>query len=624
MKFNVNEALSAAGSGKFNVDDALKSASAKKQPVGVLGTLKKIDQDIPDAGTALMNLIPDTVKLGWQGIKQVPGLVNDAKELADYVLPINAASRAGAQDLENRMGNVVNKGASLLKGAAGKAGLMNASPQDTQIADAAYSWLKKNLTGPNIKNYIEQHPAHALLNLGLALDGAGNIIKVGGAADKGANLADFGEALAKAPFKVTAEAAKLPLKAIPDSLIERTYASGVKLPLSRKWTKVAGEDQVSARTRAIRKGLEAEALPNETGVEIANKGMQDAGNAIEGIVDSLTKQGQSAKTSDVIKGLKGAYERMMASGDPDSMAGAQKLEEMGNFIKQKYGDTMTAQELQDFKKQSYHEINYDKPTANGVIAQAKELGKKGMANAAMNLLEEMNPEIKTANRNWADYKLLKEALERASGRIQNHDLISLGDEVAGAAGAAAAGGPGGAMTALARHIIMRPAIRARLAILLNKLKNAGSVASDIADVADEVPSPETAQLEGSGHPALPPGTNFILKGSPVDFTMREAPAPGTGEPVKITAHLRPQLNYVSKTITQIVNSGLPVNEQDQTILALAQRYPEAFKALHGTKQLAYGGPKFMSPEETAWLRAQALLRRFEAAKNKTKFIEGIR
>ena len=489
MPLDINAALNQGNSvGKLDINAAL---SGPKKPVGIL---QRIEGAVPDPFKTLENLIPDTGRLVWQGIKQIPGLVNDAKELADYVLPINAASRAGARDLENRTGAMAKRAVGLGLGLAGKTGIIKTSTENTEAADQALAWLKTHATAQNIKNYIEQHPAHALFNAGLALDGAGNIVEVAGAADKGAAISELGRGLAGVPFKATAEAAKLPLgiiaKAVPDTLIERTYASGVKLPLSRKWTKVAGEDAVSARTRAVKKGLAAEALPNETGVNIASKGMEEAGNQIESIINELTAQGKSAKTSDVIKGLRGAYERMMASGDPDSLAGAQKLQEMGKFLRDKYGDTMTAQELQDFKKQSYAEINYDKPTANGVVAQAKELGKKGMANRAMNLLEEMNPELKNANRSWADYRLLKEALERASGRIQNHDLISLGDEVAGAAGAAAAGGPGGVITALSRHIIMKPTVRARLAILLNRLKKAGSVAADVTDITREVPSPE--------------------------------------------------------------------------------------------------------------------------------------
>lgn len=239
---------------------------------------------------------------------------------------------------------------------------------------------------------------------------AGKDILTGGAMEAGGQVLGKGIDLAGAYISKS-------------GLPEMMYASSVKMPLYRKWTKVRGPEATTDIKRAVAKGLEEKVPPSEYGLEMARAGKIQSGKAIH---EEVARTPGTASTDDILEnGLK----RVVA----EAKKGEAPMRELETI--QKYVDDfraarsgeMTAQEMQDLKTWLYSRANYDK--INGKADALVEAMRKGLAHELRLQLEILNPSLRSVNESNAGWRLLEEALDRSLARRGNRDIINLGTKV---------------------------------------------------------------------------------------------------------------------------------------------------------------------------------------------------
>jgi hypothetical protein len=248
---------------------------------------------------------------------------------------------------------------------------------------------------------------------------------------------------------------------------ERLYGSAIKLPLSKKWTEVLPGREVSKRTQAVEAGLENRIPPSEYGVEKITSLEKQARSAVDDIIDVGAAQGDTVVTEDLIKkGLAKAYERASKSSDP---VGAKSLVDDIAEKFRAHGDTVPTDKLNAIKRQLYDEVKWGGTEATALATQLTTMGKKGIAHEAMVSLEELYPQIAVLNKNDASYIALKEAIERATARMGNNDIVGLSTKMLGVRSLP---------MAVFEWTIGHPQVKSRLAFALRKVGQAqGNVVS---------------------------------------------------------------------------------------------------------------------------------------------------
>ena len=87
------------------------------------------------------------------------------------------------------------------------------------------------------------------------------------------------------------------------------------------------------------------------------------------------------------------------------------------------GDTVSVQQLQEFKKQAYKKINYDRSNMLGDLG--RETALKDAARAAKEAIEEVVPAVKKPNAKLSALYEVLPPTARASSRIENKDLFGI-------------------------------------------------------------------------------------------------------------------------------------------------------------------------------------------------------
>jgi len=107
------------------------------------------------------------------------------------------------------------------------------------------------------------------------------------------------------------------------TLPERLYGSAIKMPLSKKWTKLLPGEEVTARERAAAEGIKERVRGTEYGLEKARSLERETREQIDAVITSGSAAGGTIKTKEIVDaGLKNAYEAAGNSSDP---VGAKKI-----------------------------------------------------------------------------------------------------------------------------------------------------------------------------------------------------------------------------------------------------------------------------------------------------------
>ena len=140
---------------------------------------------------------------------------------------------------------------------------------------------------------------------------------------------------------------------------------------------------------------------------------------------------------------------------------------------------VSAKELQDFKVNTYENINWNE--MKGKVDPTKNKINKAMGKAAKQEIEKLAPETKDINRRWGALAELGAPHERAVGRVGNRDIMGIRGPLAtgamatiGGAGGGQAGGLAGAvaggLAGAGLTLLDNPRFKAMLGIKLNDVK----------------------------------------------------------------------------------------------------------------------------------------------------------
>jgi hypothetical protein len=270
------------------------------------------------------------------------------------------------------------------------------------------------------------------------------------------------------------------------SIPQRLAASSIKMPLSRKWTKMRGEEGTSLTKQAVDKMLEEKIHPSEYGLEQTKAGRASTGKAIGEEVSRT--EGTVDIDSLMSEGLKKARENAKNGENP--IKELEAIDKWEEAFRASRSDKLTPTEAQRLKIELYRRINFDKTSGAG--DSIVETIRKGVAHDAMTKLEELNPKLAELNKSDAGYILLQEALERSLARRSNRDIIGLGTKVL----LGRESWPLAAFNATVGH----PQVKATMAIVLNKAKTAAQ-----RSIANRPTAPtESFSLDRTYSESLPP------------------------------------------------------------------------------------------------------------------------
>ncbi len=204
---------------------------------------------------------------------------------------------------------------------------------------------------------------------------------------------------------------------------QRLYSSAVKMPLSQKWVKARGPEGTSNVKMAVNKGIGEKVPPSEYGLEVAKAGKADAAKVIDAEVSKMTG---TFSTDEILNnGLARAIEKAQKGEAP--LKDLERISKFATDLQAGRSGKLTPKELNDLKKELYELANYDK--MYGKSDSLIETMRKGIAHEARLQLQAANPALKGANVNYAEWRLLEEALERSLARRSNRDIVGLGTKV---------------------------------------------------------------------------------------------------------------------------------------------------------------------------------------------------
>jgi hypothetical protein len=259
--------------------------------------------------------------------------------------------------------------------------------------------------------------------------------------------------------------------------------------------------------RLVKTGLENKVYPTFKGMERLEKKIDVLNDQISTMIDSAAKTGGKIPLGRLIKGFKEL--KYTYAGEVHGKAKIKALTKFQNetiktFVKYRKRGYMTVKEAQDFKKSVYRDLKnayymaVDEPVPKRVAMQAGRNVREA--------IEAIVPEIKNVNRTDGDLLFLRHEIDAAVKNISKRDMVSITAIVkgggGGAVGGAVAGPPGAKLGAVIGTILgvidSRPTLKARLAVLIYKMKARGMdvkitpavarlIGAEVGQITEQIP-----------------------------------------------------------------------------------------------------------------------------------------
>ena len=182
-------------------------------------------------------------------------------------------------------------------------------------------------------------------------------------------------------------------------------------------------------------------------------------------------------------------------------------------------------ELNAMKQGTYRTLGN---RAYGELKSAQIEGEKGLAHRGMEEVEAQFPEVKGTNKQLGSLLDLRPYLEKAISGMGNKTWTSLGDMVAAGVGGAAHGPLGAAGAVVMRHIMGSPAVKSKLALMINAARSSAGLPIDTAATAARINRyvDSLDQVLSAGK-ATAPGAATAL---PMAASGNQQQAPATAQP----------------------------------------------------------------------------------------------
>jgi hypothetical protein len=224
----------------------------------------------------------------------------------------------------------------------------------------------------------------------------------------------------------------------------------------------------------VNTALENQIAPTYSGLKKLNEKINFYNEEIGKAIDSAVETGEKIPVDKMFDGFDAMSKEILeTSGRPikgfnEFKAVKDEILEAEEMLKRK---ELTPREAQNKKIKMYRELEkeYSKLMEHPASVDARMAVAKNLRLA----IEEIVPDIKYLNEKDGLFLELKDSLTRATERISNRDLLSLGT-TAKAAGGGAIGGPTGLAAGLALGLLdSQPKIKSRLALIIKKLQDVG-------------------------------------------------------------------------------------------------------------------------------------------------------
>lgn len=348
-----------------------------------------------------------------------------------------------------------------------------------QIVDDMVDALGERYGGiENIKRTIAEDPvgfvgdlAGVITGGGAAIKGLGALSKVKGITSAGRVATKIGGALE--PVTGVGKLAKVTAsKIIPKNVPSNLYESAAKFS-----TVIPEKDRLKLSKTALDNAI----MPTAKGLDSVREKINEFNTKITGLIDDATEAGEKIPVNALFKEfgqLRGAI-----SSEPIARRSAIKKVAKDihrDFTEIRGKDFLTPREAQALKQDVYKTTEgYYNSLKN---SPARVEAKHAVARAAKDSLEKIFPEIKELNRKEGALIDLKKQLEKSASRIANRDLIGIGVPIKGSLGAAT-GGPIGAAAMAGIGMLDTPKVKARLAIVANRLREKGIMFSEDSNLS---------------------------------------------------------------------------------------------------------------------------------------------
>lgn len=255
----------------------------------------------------------------------------------------------------------------------------------------------------------------------------------------------------------------LPTKVNPNSLLGRMLLLG-KTPEGAYESALKPSTTLGAaeRTKIAQTGL-------QEGIPVSQKGFQKLGDLIDNVNQDISKTiasdpNRPVNTAPAVQNLSGVRQRFANQVNPRS--DMQAIQNAADEFTQTFPGQIPAEQAQAVKQGTYRALG-DK--AYGEISTASKESQKALARGLKDELAQQFPEL--SNLNARDSRLinLQDSLERAVGRIGNHQLLGIGTPIAaGAVKAVSGSGKLAAIAGVMKAVLDNPSVKSNLAIALSQ------------------------------------------------------------------------------------------------------------------------------------------------------------
>lgn len=314
------------------------------------------------------------------------------------------------------------------------------------------------------KSTAMQDPVGLLGDASMILTGGGSAAaKMPGMIGKAGKTAQRA-GMAMEPINMARGAAKTAIaKGVSPNLPRGLYESSAKFSTTLPKAK---------RLALAETALKHKILPTSKGVDMVNDLITGLDTKVNSLISEATATGKTIPKSAIYRHLKEVRKnlggaKINASDDLTQVNNAVK--KLDTHLRKIKKSSFTPDELQAFKTDTYKAINFDAKQLQA--KQGTTEARKAMARAAKESIEEV-ADVKGLNKEMGELLELRDPISRSAGRIENRNIIGIDTPIKIVAGAGAGGAPGAAGGAF-MSMIEHPKVKARLAIKLKELQDAG-------------------------------------------------------------------------------------------------------------------------------------------------------
>jgi len=230
----------------------------------------------------------------------------------------------------------------------------------------------------------------------------------------------------------------------------------------------------AARSKLAQTALDEGIMPTLAGLDKARDKINKFNDRITTLIDTATDAGEKIPVNKLFKEFTDLKNVMSSEPITRRKQISRVAKEISSNFKRLKKKDITPQEAQKLKQAIYKETEGFYSSVKN--SPAKIEAKHAVARAAKEGIEDIFPEIKELNKKEGALIELKKQLEKSASRISNRDLIGIGIPIKGGAGGAI-GGPAGMGAGLILGLFDTPQVKAKLAIVANRLKKQGVVIS---------------------------------------------------------------------------------------------------------------------------------------------------